>query len=68
MVALLQRLGLLSPPPPCDEVVIRGRDAVGSYPGELTKDQVSYLHEVADERRRVWKEHDRTLAAKREAC
>lgn len=29
----------------------------GSYPEELTPDQVSWLHERADERRKVWHDH-----------
>jgi hypothetical protein len=61
MVALLQRFGFLSgprhrqadaAPPPRD----------GSYPEELAKDQVRYLHELAAERRRMWKEPQDEMA------
>jgi len=55
MVALLQRLGILSSPQPMADCngFERDRDA-GSYPENLTKDQINYLHEIADERRRAW--------------
>ncbi len=54
MVALLKRLGLLSSPPPADPAPIV------DCAGDLTPDQIAYLHELAEDRRRVW------LEAKRE--
>lgn len=30
--------------------------------GDLTADQIVYLHEIADERRLAWKEHARGVA------
>jgi hypothetical protein len=38
---------------------VREPEHQGSYPGELTDDQVSYLHEAAAARRRKWMEHSR---------
>lgn len=29
----------------------------GSYPIELIKDQIDYLNEIAEERRKEWKQH-----------
>ena len=55
MVALLKRLGLLSSPPNIDPAPVE------DCTGDLTADQIAYLHELADDRRRAW------LEAKRES-
>jgi hypothetical protein len=43
------------------EALVIRREPVhqGSYPGELTDDQVAYLREQAELRRRRWMEHSR---------
>lgn len=30
---------------------------LGSYPEELTDDQIAYVHEIAERRREVWRKH-----------
>jgi hypothetical protein len=54
MVALLQRLGILSKPPASEapKQVEQERDT-------LSPDQVAYLHELAEERRQAWMAHQR---------
>lgn len=36
---------------------------IGSYPEELTQDQIAYLHEQAEQRRRLWAQHKAAAAA-----
>jgi hypothetical protein len=53
MVALLERLGILSKPP-ASEVTPKQVEQ-----DTLTPDQIAYLHELANERRRAWMAHKR---------
>jgi hypothetical protein len=53
MVALLQRLGILSSPPACAAPKQVEQD------NTLTQDQIAYLHEIAAERRQAWMAHKR---------
>lgn len=53
MVALLKRLGLLRTPPNQPPVPPVDNE------GDLTPDQIAYLHELAEERRKVWLEAKR---------
>jgi hypothetical protein len=53
MVALLRKLGILPTPAP-----VMPREPEDTR-DDLTMDQIAYLHELADERRRIWLEATR---------
>lgn len=59
MVALLQRAYAYAESCFSWQTSAREPQHQGSYPGELTDDQVAYLHEAAADRRRKWMEHSR---------
>jgi hypothetical protein len=56
MVALLQRLGIVSTAP--EQSAAAKRNATAAFESHdkdtLTQDQIAYLHELAEERRRAW--------------